>query len=121
MKQKAILIDTKNRDVREVEYKDYKDIQAFVGSPFCIGMNFENGDTVFVDDEGLINGTEQFFTITGGHQPFAGSGLIVGMEEMNEEGEETTKDPETTVAWVKANVKFLLRGDVIAQLDNMEF
>ena len=40
MKQKGIFIDTKNRDVKEVEYETYRDIQALVGSPFCIAMTF---------------------------------------------------------------------------------
>ena len=121
MKQKGIFIDTKNRDVKEVEYETYRDIQALVGSPFCIAMTFENGDVLFVDDEGLINGTEHFFTITGGHQPFAGSGLIVGAEETNEEGEEITKDPETSLSWVKGNVQYHLKSDLIALLQNQEF
>lgn len=112
-KQKAILIDAKNREVREVDYVTTNDINSFVGTPFCIGAYFPNEDVMFVDDEGLLNDTQDFFEVTGGHQPYAGNGLIVGKEILDEEGDLIkTADPTATVEWVRENVKFMTKTEL---------
>jgi hypothetical protein len=52
-------------------------------SPFTI-VHIDDGDVIYVDDEGLLKPLDWFFAIKGGHQPFAGCGLVLGS---NEEGE----------------------------------
>jgi hypothetical protein len=47
-------------------------------SPFTIAHQFTNADTIFVDDEGLLKPLDWFFAVKGGHQPFAGCGLVLG-------------------------------------------
>src|SRR5262245_14166935 len=46
-------------------------------SPFAI-VEIGNGDVLYVDDEGLLKPLDWFFAIKGGHQPFAGCGLVLG-------------------------------------------
>lgn len=82
-KARVIVIDPFIRKVYEDEI-DIKDgsglegIQALVKNIICIAMEFVNRDAIMVDDEGIINGTEDFFLVKGAHQPFAGIGVLVG-------------------------------------------
>ena len=119
--QKAILIDAENKEVKEVEYKDHKDIQKLLNVSIfttALVMNEikpERGDTLFVDDEGLINGTEHFFAIyvEGQGYVFAGNGLIVGPENYDDEGDYLgTDNPSHSLNWVMNNVKYLSREQV---------
>ena len=77
---KAILIDATKRQVSEVTISgDYMDINKHIGCElFTIGHSLKGRDAVFVDDEGLFNSENTFFTFEGAHQPFAGNGLIMG-------------------------------------------
>jgi hypothetical protein len=52
-------------------------------SPFTL-VDIGGGDVIYVDDEGLLKPLDWFFAIKGGHQPFAGCGLVLGS---NDEGE----------------------------------
>ena len=119
---KAVLIDVKNREIKTVEYRDYKDMQKLIGcSCFTMALVFPNEDVLYVDDGGLLNGTEHFFTFEGAHQPFAGNGLIVGKEILDEEGELIdTANPSTWSEWLKPKVKWLHINDVRAMVENGE-
>lgn len=110
----AILIDSKNRIVTKIEItEDIKDIQQALDCQiFTTGTYLENGDVVFVDDEGLINGTDHFFAYSGAHQPFAGNGLIVGT---GPEGE--TVDCEVSLLEVASKVKFYDINELALLLD----
>lgn len=102
---KAILIDTKAWDVREVEIKqdDLPDIYKHLDAQTfdCVGMS--NGDAVYVDDEGLLNGTDRFFAIVGQTAILAGNALIMGT---GPEGESI--DPKTDILGMQ--VAFFVRG-----------
>ena len=80
---KAILIDAYNTQVRAVDIKE-KSLQAIYDqlkcSTFVCAMMLEGGETLYVDEEGLLNGTQVAFKIEGGHQPFMGNGLILGTD-----------------------------------------
>jgi hypothetical protein len=52
-------------------------------SPFTI-VHIDDGDVIYVDDEGLLKPLDWFFAIKGGHQPFAGCGLVLGSDEDGE-------------------------------------
>ena len=52
-------------------------------SPFTI-VEIGDGDVIYLDDEGLLKPLDWFFAVKGGHQPFAGCGLVLGS---NHEGE----------------------------------
>lgn len=80
---KGIFIDAQTKSVSSIVLKKdsvYEALKKWVGSPFTVGTILENEDTVFVDDEGLINGTRYFFELEGAHQPFAGNALIFGSD-----------------------------------------
>lgn len=111
---KAILIDSKNREVKEVEVKDYSEYNSLIGCLcFTVATYLGNGndkqeeDVIFVDDEGLLTEPEHFFTYEGAHQPFAGNGLVIGCDY---EGE--SKNPLVTLEEVKNKVKFFSAFEV---------
>ena len=106
---KAILINAKTKEVKEVEMgKDYKEIYTQLQCElFTAGMYMNDADVMYVDDEGLMNGTNEFFTFEGAHQPFAGNGLIMGTDD---EGEST--DCKMSFDEVKNKVKFYDRYEL---------
>lgn len=76
---RAILIDAKNRVVQEIENKgDLDSIYRAINVEMIEVGNYnpETGDTMYVDEEGLINGTTYGFELFG--RQYAGSGIIFG-------------------------------------------
>ena len=102
---KAYLIDPFTQSITEVEYSgDYKQIYSLIDADLftCADIN-EFGDTVFVDDEGLINGKPQeFFLVADYPTPLAGKGLVLGT---NQEGESV--EPSITIDQLRANVDWI--------------
>lgn len=102
---KAYLIDPFTQSVTEVEYSgDYNEICTLIDCNLfnTVRIN-EFGDTVFVDDEGLISGKyQEFFLVSGYPQPLAGKGLILGC---NEEGESV--EPSITLDQAKARIDWV--------------
>lgn len=106
---KAILIDSKNREVKQIEIgkgidEMYKVLEC---ECFTIATYLPKEDAIFVDDEGLMNGTDMFFTYEGAHQPFAGNGLIMGCDDMGE-----SEDCKVDLTEVKNKVKFFDRYEI---------
>ena len=106
---KAILIDSINKEVKEVEIgKGIAEMYKFLNCEcFTIASYLPKNDAIFVDDEGLMNGTDVFFTYEGAHQPFAGNGLIMGCDD---EGESV--DCKISFTEVKDKVKFYTRYEL---------
>ena len=106
---KAILIDSINKEVKEVEIgKGIDQMYEFLNCDcFTIASYLKKGDAIFVDDEGLMNGTDVFFTYEGAHQPFAGNGLIMGS---NSKGESV--GCKIDLNEVKGKVKFYTRYEL---------
>jgi hypothetical protein len=106
---KAILIDSINKEVKEVEIgKGIEQMYEFLKCQyFTIGSYLDKQDAIFVDDEGLMNGTDTFFTYEGAHQPFAGNGLIMGCDD---EGE--SEDCKISFDEVTKKVKFYDRYEL---------
>lgn len=99
---KAIKIDADTQKIYETEISGLEDMQKAVGGLIEQATVFKNRDVVYVDEEGMLKPMFMFFTIEGGHQPFAGSGLIVGTDNMGE-----SVDANTPIEKVKKMVKFL--------------
>lgn len=105
---KAILIDTPNHQVTEVEYSgDYKQIYQHIRAQmFEVVIPDVVNDievTVYVDEEGLINDNPHgAFAIAGINQPLVGYGLVLGTDDVGE-----TVEAPVDVDWVKARVAFL--------------
>lgn len=82
----CLLIDPYTQTVNPIDIvrEDIHAIQDAIGCDcFCVGGYLANGDVVYVDDEGLINGTTHGFRIASinGGQPLMGRGLVVGTAE----------------------------------------
>ena len=106
---KAFLIDSINKEVKEVEIgKGIDEMYKFLNCQcFTIATYLPKDDAIFVDDEGLMNGTDVFFTYEGAHQPFAGNGLIMGCDDMGE-----SVDCKVSLDEVKNKVNFYTRYEL---------
>lgn len=102
---KAYLIDPFQMSISEVDYSgDYKHIYQLIDCDcFDVVTINEEGDGIFVDDEGLINGKSQaFFACYPYPNPLAGKGLVLGRDH---EGESvspkmTIEDLRDRILWV---------------------
>lgn len=107
---KAILIDAKNKEVKEVDIAG--DLESWYETIGCgmveCALYFDHYDSIMVDEEGLFNNEcNEFFFVKGGHQPFAGNGLVVGTDENGE-----ACDTKISVDEVKSKVNFMDRLQV---------
>lgn len=113
---KGILIDPKARTITEVEVEKgidaiYALIQA--GTFDCVYINPHN--SVFVDDNGLLNDPEFFFILKGYPQPLAGRGLILGCDDEGESCSATV-----TLDWAQHNITFTrLKVEGFRQIDTV--
>ena len=107
---KAFLIDPFNHTITEVEYSgDYREISTLLQcSLFTTVTLNEEGDTLFVDDEGLYVDNQRFFTVEGYPQPLGGRGLVLGSDC---EGESvapqkvTAADLRGLIGWVRPDLE----------------
>ena len=107
---KAYQINAETRTITEVTLgKDYKEIYPLLGVGVdmfqCVDIN-EKGDTIYVDEEGLLKPQENFFVYKGYNQPLAGNGVVLGT---NAVGEST--NPKVKIEEVIKNVTFLSRRE----------
>jgi len=100
----AYLIDPKNRTIENVDYSgDFKQIYELLNCrAFDIVRVYENGDVIYVDDEGLFVEDQHFFIHRNYPTPLAGKAIVIGTDE---EGEDTApktsfEDIENDVKWV---------------------
>ena len=116
---RAIWIRADRETVDPAEFGNAAELRSMVGGWIELARSWENGDTLYVDEDGLskITTASRYFTIEGGHQPFAGNGVIVGREPPDEEisGDwPTTADPTITVDEVRAIVVFRTHAQLLA-------
>jgi hypothetical protein len=100
----ALLIDVKARAVRRVTYRTLDDMYAMVGGGIEMAFQWPNGDTLYVDGEGLFKYSDYFRIGVRPDQPLAGNGLLVGAETgigLN------TAPPTMTLAALVKQVRFL--------------
>ena len=85
---RAVLIDSKNRTVTDVEYSgDYKEIYKLTGCEiFTMIRGLPDGDDAYVDDEGLLRLTREsmFFKLPWYPTPVAGNALIMSSDDDGE-------------------------------------
>ncbi len=80
---RAIQIDTKNKTVKEVDYKGgLESIYAYVNCK-TVDRFYINEDCCYIDDEGLFNSPDLEFIFNG--QVYCGNGLIVGTGSQGED------------------------------------
>ena len=105
---KAILIDVKNKEVKEVEHNDtLKQIYNFVDCATFDVLRLDGVNGIYVDDEGLFVEDQLFFTYHGDtySQTLAGNGLILGVDS-----EGNSIAPTLTIEEVQEAIDFEPRG-----------
>lgn len=100
---KAYFIDTLGgTGVTAVEYNDADDIRRMLKGDLELAHQYDNGDVVYVDDEGMFK-YHKFFIVPGAHQPFAGNGVVVGREFP---GTARTRPPRSTLRELQIAIRF---------------
>jgi hypothetical protein len=121
---KIIKIDPNTETVEVVELPGqvtHREICAFWDNrPMTCAGRFPTGDYLWVDDEGLLYGPANFFSLQAlNQQPLSGIGVITGPEEGGEYGEDIV-DVKIDVETVRKLVIFLGRmartGETITEM-----
>lgn len=81
----AIFIDAQNQQVTRVKNRGQLEEMYLLMKVDMIqvGRYYPNGDTLYVDEEGLINGTNYGFSLDG--RDFLGNALLYGTNRENPE------------------------------------
>lgn len=102
----ALLLNAKENTITEIVIKDYSDISRLIGCNYFTTVQVnDKGDTLYVDDEGLINGTTVGFTFDGYDGPLMGNGILLGTDLRTGD----SKDISMTTAEFASKVKTLMR------------
>ena len=104
---KAILIDVKNQEVKEVEHDNtLQNIYDLIDCRVFDIVRIDNVNSIFVDDEGILK-DNLYFQYSGSNGIFqlAGNGLLLGIDD-----EGNSISPTLTVEDVKDKVRFLSEG-----------
>lgn len=104
---RALVINSDNREVHEIrlssnESEQLYQAQKIVGGLIASAVQLPNGDTIFVNDEGLLTEPEHFFMVAGYPQPLAGNGILMGADLITGE----TADAITSLETLAKNVTF---------------
>ncbi len=106
---RVLVINPFDETITEKTVTDYTDIQKLIGAPFDERQYFEvatdlyNGDSVYVDEEGMCSPSSEAWFDIGAHQPFAGVGVVVGLNINTGE----SVDAKSTIDELKAMVEFM--------------
>lgn len=98
----AYLIDPFARTITEVEHNgDYREIYKFINASTFDVARLDDGDGMYIDDEGLFKDEQAFFLHKGYGQPLAGKALVLGCDD---EGNSTS--PRCTLKDLQQQVQF---------------
>lgn len=107
MKSKRVLfINSEKREITETTVSCLEDMQKLVGGYIERAHIFENGDEVYVNEEGLLLAMNFFFRIRDGHQPFAGNAYVIG--QVTPSG--NNRSAITTVEELRKQLQFFGEG-----------
>lgn len=114
----AILIDVVNKSISQVTINHYKEIYNVIGNgcnTFDCPYQFDNGDTLYVDDEGLLHeNVHGCFMFDGWRIPCVGNAIILGT---NDEGESI--DCKSTIEEIKNKIKFFSKEIALSYRDSV--
>ena len=86
--KKALKIDVVNQTVTNILIDDIEDIYKEIGNGcelFCCPVNFDNGDTLYADDESLLReNVEGCFLMSDWAYAIVGNAIILGTDEEGE-------------------------------------
>ena len=104
---KAILIDVKTQEIKEVEHDNtLQNIYDLIDCRAFDLVRIDDVNSIFVDDEGILK-DNLYFEYSGSENVFklAGNGLILGVDDKGE-----SISPTLNVEDVKGKVNFLPEG-----------
>ena len=109
---RAIKIDSKNRTVSEIDIDEQKGVlnewYKAIGCELVeVAHYMSDKNHILVDEEGLLKDITDFFIYNGNLQPFAGNGLVVGVDE-----EGKTISCDVTLEEVTKNVTFVNEDEI---------
>ena len=104
---RAFLIDPHTRTISQTEYNgDSHQINELIGADTFTAVYpappFGQGDTIYLDDEGLFQPNQAFFMVPGYPDPLAGKALVLGSDA---EGE--SADAEIDQITLTASIRFV--------------
>ena len=82
--KKGLLIDVVAKTITDIQITDYHDIYKLIGNGcdlFAVPVEFPNGDTIYIDDEGLLKEVHGGFFMNGWSYPLCGNAVILGQDE----------------------------------------
>lgn len=121
MKIKTFFIDARKASITELELDTEQQRALYAMYPHIetdivqVAMKLENDDTIWVDEEGLFKGLPYYFSVTGGHQDFAGSAIVAGSDD-----EGNCVDVKSSLADIRGMVKFLFRHPLHKVMEPVE-
>src|SRR5690606_6491604 len=102
------LIDAVNKEVREIDINHHGDIVKAIGCEYlAIGFNLPFHDICYVNDDGLLDNPQHFFTNEYAARPYAGNGVIVGQTS-----HDRLASTKVTLEGVRNGVKFYSLAEV---------
>ena len=104
---KAILIDVKTQEIKEVEHDNtLQNIYDLIDCRAFDLVRIDDVNSIFVDDEGILK-DNLYFEYSGSENVFklAGNGLVLGVDD-----EGNSISPTLTVEDVEGKVNFLPEG-----------
>lgn len=105
------LIDAANKTITATSYLGLSGLQTLIGGYIETAYMWENGDVLFVDEEGLLKPEDKgrFMIFERSDQVLMGNGVLVGREVDNDGN---TDPPAMTIDALRGRVAFGL-ADII--------
>ena len=103
---KAFKINPKNKTIEEIVIDRWQDIYAHISEEcrtFCCPVQFENNDTIYADDEGLLhNNIEGGIIMKDWLYPILGNTLLIGedIEGDMEDVKTSLEELQSKIIWV---------------------
>lgn len=77
--RKVLFIDARQRTIVETTIDSLEDMQKLVGGLIERAYEFDDGNEIYVNEEGLFDSSLNFgFFVQGGHQVYIGNGFLIG-------------------------------------------
>ena len=114
--KRGILIDSENKIIKEVEVSNLNDMYKTMNVDLItVALYIDDNNLMYVDDEGLLKSPKHFFYFEGSYQPFAGNGLILGLDDNGE-------DVSTiySIEEIKSKTQFLSPKDALLKMEEIK-
>lgn len=104
---KVIYINPAAKSVEIRHIKDASEIRTLIGGFLAAATRYDNGDVLYVDDEGLLKGPRHYFWMPGIYDAMlAGPGVLVG-REIETDDSWYNADVATDIGYVLRNCQFI--------------